>query len=66
MSVNSLPLPAISTMRCAVASGGAKNSGPKARAPHSQASEQRDRQRKPAAGHDPLPRDARGFPADRM
>ena len=34
----SLPLPAISTMRCAVASGGAKNSGPNGRAAHSQAS----------------------------
>ena len=38
VSVRSLPFAAISTMRCAVASGGAKNSGPNARAPHSQAS----------------------------
>ena len=38
MSVSSLPLPAISTMRCAVASGGAKNNGPSERAAHSQAS----------------------------
>ena len=63
MSVKSLPFAAISTMRCAVASGGAKNSGPKARAPHSQAASSATAKQDAAAGDDPLPRDRRGFPA---
>ncbi len=61
VSVRSLPLPAISTMRCAVASGGAKNSGPKARAPHSQAASSATASSNAAAGHDPLPRDRVAF-----
>ena len=61
VSVESLPLPVISTIRSAVASGGAKNSGPKRARRPLPGAEQRQREHDAAAGDDPLARDGGGF-----